>query len=240
MAGTTSEPAADVRATLHNVEILGGRHLKRRIIETMIDGSFEKPEIDAGLACIQPGDRVIEMGAGSGTVGAILTKNIPDVQILSFEANPNLLPAINALYAHNGLSDRNTVRNNAVVAGKDAPEAIDFYVRSNFLGSRIFAENNEPETQVVQVETVQYETLRKEFPHNVLMMDIEGAELDFLRAADLSDVDLVIIELHRKVYHRPGMQECKRAFADQGFTLDAANSKRSVFTYKKQNRIDAE
>jgi FkbM family methyltransferase len=240
MAGTTSEPAADVRATLHNVEVLGGRHLKRRIIETMIDESFEKPEIDAGLACIQPGDRVIEMGAGSGTVGAILTKNIPDVQILSFEANPNLLPAINALYAHNGLSDRNTVRNNAVVAGKDAPEAIDFYVRSNFLGSRIFAENNEPETQMVRVETVQYQTLRKEFPHNVLMMDIEGAELDFLRAADLSDVDLVIIELHRKVYHRPGMQECKRAFAEQGFTLDAANSKRSVFTYKKQNRIDAE
>lgn len=240
MAGTTSEPAADVRATLHNVEVLGGRHLKRRIIETMIDGSFEKPEIDAGLACIAPGDRVIEMGAGSGTVGAILTKNIPEVQILSFEANPNLLPAINALYAHNGLSDRNTVRNNAVVAGKDAPEAIDFYVRSNFLGSRIFAENNEPETQMVQVGTVQYETLRKEYPHNVLMMDIEGAELDFLRAADLSDVDLVIIELHRKVYHRPGMQECKRTFADQGFILDEVHSKRSVFTYKKQNRIDAE
>ena len=72
------------------------------------------------------------------------------------------------------------------------------------------------------------------------MMDIEGAELDFLRGADLSDVDLVIIELHRKVYHRPGMQECKRAFADQGFILDEAHSKRSVFTYKKQNRIDAE
>ncbi|SFT07422.1 methyltransferase, FkbM family [Sulfitobacter marinus] len=239
MAGTTPEPAADVRATLHNVEVLGGRHLKRRIIETMIDGSFEKPEIDAGLACIKPGDRVIEMGAGSGTVGAILTKNISEVQILSFEANPNLLPAINALYEHNGLSDRNTVRNNAVVAGEDAPETINFYVRKNFLGSRVFAENNEPETQMVQVETVQYETLRKEFPHNVLMLDIEGAELDFLRAADLSDVDLVIIELHRKVYHRPGMQECKRAFASQGFILDAANSKRSVFTYKKQNRIDA-
>jgi FkbM family methyltransferase len=239
MAGATAKPAADVRATLHNVEVLGGRHLKRRIIETMVDGSFEKPEIDAGLACIKPGDRVIEMGAGSGTVGAILTKNIADVEILSFEANPNLLPAINALYEHNGLSNRNAVRNNAVVAGNDAPKTIDFYVRKNFLGSRIFAENNEPEAQKVNVDTVQYETLRKKFPHNVLMMDIEGAELDFLRAADLSDVDLVIIELHRKVYHRPGMQECKRAFVNQGFVLDEANSKRSVFTYKKQNRIDA-
>ena len=100
MAGTKKATAApDVRATLHNVEILGGRHLKRRILETMVDGSFEKPEIDAGLGCIKPGDRVIEMGAGSGTVGAILTKNIPDVQIMSFEANPNLLPAINELYA---------------------------------------------------------------------------------------------------------------------------------------------
>ncbi|MBQ0804410.1 MAG: FkbM family methyltransferase [Sulfitobacter sp.] len=241
MAGTKKATAApDVRATLHNVEILGGRHLKRRILETMIDGSFEKPEIDAGLGCIKPGDRVIEMGAGSGTVGAILTKNIPDVQIMWFEANPNLLPAINELYAHNGLTDRNTVQNKAVVAGKDAPKTIDFFVRKNFLGSRVFAENNEPDVEEVKVKTIQYEKLRKDFRHNVLMMDIEGAELDFLRGADLSDVDLVIIELHRKVYHRPGMQECKRAFADQGFILDEAHSKRSVFTYKKQNRIDAE
>lgn len=240
MADSKTAIAPDVRATLHNVEILGGRHLKRRILETMNDGSFEKPEIDAGLACIKPGDRVIEMGAGSGTVGAILTKNIADVQVMSFEANPNLLPAINALYAHNGLSDRNTVQNKAVVAGKDAPKTIDFFVRKNFLGSRASSENLEPDVEEVKVKTIQYDKLRKEFPHNVLMMDIEGAELDFLREADLSDVDLVIIELHRKVYHRPGMQECKKAFIRQGFVLDEANSKRSVFTYKKQNRLDAE
>jgi FkbM family methyltransferase len=228
----------EVVATVHGVEVLAGRHLKRRIVETMNEGKFENPEISAGLGCILPGDRVVEMGSGSGTVGAVLAKNIKNVQIRSFEANPNLIDAIAGLYKHNKLTRRIKVQNNAVVAGDDAPKAIDFYVRSNFLGSRTSAENNEPDAEKISVETIKYDEVRNEFPHNVLMIDIEGAELDFLRDADLSEIDLVIIELHRAVYHRPGMNACRGNLERQGFVQDREFCRRGVFTYKKAHRLN--
>jgi nucleoside-diphosphate-sugar epimerase len=64
---------------------------------------------------------------------------------------------------------------------------------------------------------------------DVLIMDIEGAEADFLRHADLSGLRAIVIELHPDVYGQPVLRECKTILLEAGFQrLDC--STRTVWT----------
>jgi len=66
------------------------------------------------------------------------------------------------------------------------------------------------------------------------MMDIEGAELEFLRHADLSCVHTFIAEMHRDIYGREGMKECRRSLDAAGFEIDSENSKVGVHVYRRK------
>ena len=98
-----------VVATLQGVEVILAPHLKANIRRLIRSGDYEKPEIEFGLANLQPGDRVMEMGTGAGIVGSVFIKNIKDLKLQSFEANPDLIEHIRALYSHNGVDHSATV-----------------------------------------------------------------------------------------------------------------------------------
>ena len=109
----------------------------------------------------------------------------------SYEANPDLIPHIRNLYEHNGLNDCATVSNNIVVTGNNQPDAISFDIHDNFLGSQRSDTNTKDKARTVSVETKHYDAISREYPHNVLIMDIEGNELEFLEGADLSKRKIV-------------------------------------------------
>jgi hypothetical protein len=50
-----------------------------------------------------------------------------------------------------------------------------------------------------------------------MIIDIEGAELDFLEKADLSGIRGIVIEFHPKIYQVAGMRHCKSLLRAQGF-----------------------
>lgn len=222
-----TEATLTIVATCHGVEVPDAPILGPRMIEAMNNHRYERQEIECGLAVIPKGARILEMGAGAGVVGAVLAKNCAPVSILSIEANPGLLPHINRLYAHNGLQDLISVRHAVVFSAPDAPGTVTFNVAGNFLGSSL-TELPGKKTRAVEVPVLRYSDLTKEYPHDTIMMDIEGGELDFLRHADLSGVNLVILEMHRDAYGREGMQEIRNLFLDKGFTLNEEQSKVGV------------
>lgn len=234
---SASSVSPEVVATLRGVEILAAPHLKPPILRGIRSGSYERPEIEFGLANLRPGDRIMEMGTGAGIVGSVFAKHIKDITIRSFEANPDLIEHIRKLYAHNGVDRVASVSNNVVVSGANPPKNMDFYVRVNFLGSRLSAENNEPAARKVSVPTKHYDAISREFPHNVVVMDIEGGELDFLADADLSAVDLVMLELHPNVYGAEGRDQVVAHLNRQGFALDPATSHDQVASFKKPARM---
>ncbi|MDE9451613.1 FkbM family methyltransferase [Aliiroseovarius sp. Z3] len=224
-------------ATLKRIEVLSAPHLKPSILRSIRSGDYERPEIEFGLANLRPGDRVVEMGTGAGIVGSVFSKHIKDLKIRSYEANPDLIDHIRALYAHNEVGDVVSVTNNIVVSGEHAPDQMDFFVRSNFLGSRLSAENTENDARKVSVATKHYDEITREYPHNVLVMDIEGGELEFLADANLSGVELVMLELHPKVYGGNGRQQVIEHLTRKGFTLDEATSRGQVASFKKPARM---
>ena len=179
------------------------------------EGRFERPEIEIGRKVFRPGDRIIEMGTGLGIVGAIMAQNCQIEAMLSFEGNYRLIAAIRALYERNNLSSIIEVRNALLFSAPNPPETVPFYIRDNFLGSGLASANPRTETYHVAVEP--WDKVKAAFRPNALLLDIEGAELEFFRHADLSGIERIVFEIHRKVYQRAGIHEIRDVLNAQGF-----------------------
>lgn len=221
----------EVVANYHGVEVLDAPHLGPTMIKNMVEGSYERREVQNALAFIKKGDVVIEMGAGAGIVGAVATKNCAPAKVVSFEANHKLIKSIKALYAHNGIKNKIEVRNKIVLSDPDAPKSVDFFIRGNFLGSGMTITKGVERAEKVSVPVVKWETIKKQIKPTVLLMDIEGAELEFFRHADLSGIRVIIAELHRHIYHRPGMREIRDGIAAKGYVEDKEASGGGVFVF---------
>jgi FkbM family methyltransferase len=229
----TGSDEPEIVACYHGVRVPAGPHLSAGMIRALADGRFEAEELRTARATIRPGDRVLELGAGSGAVGAAIALACRPAAILAFEPNPRLVPHARALYAANGLQGTISLRHGLVLAEPDAPAEVEFHLRGNFLGSGLALARGARRARTVQVPVTRHADLRRDFPHNVLLMDIEGAERDFLRHADLSGVRLVLMELHSGHYGRDGVQDCRRALRRAGLVRDDALSGRSVAVFRR-------
>ncbi|MBL4928330.1 FkbM family methyltransferase [Fuscibacter oryzae] len=234
MTNTADAPTETrIVATIHGVQVPQSPHFGPAMVQSITDGRYERGEIETGLSAIPEGARILEMGTGSGIVGAVMALNRKPTAMLSVEANPNLLPQISALYQQNGLQDSITLRHGVVFSQPNPPAMVEFFVAGNFLGSGLFRPEDKKRT-AVQVPVIPYDTLKAAFPHDVLMMDIEGAELDFLRHADLSGVTLFLAEFHRDIYGREGMRECRHLLDKAGFVIDDTLSRAGVHVWRRR------
>ena len=201
-------------AVYHGVKVppspLIGPYLRR----TLKEGWYEAREVTAALRLVRPGDRVLELGAGIGVTGAITALNRFPQKVLCYEPNPNLIEPIRALHVLNGLSDMIEVENAVVLAGDAPPPTAKFNVRPNYIGSRLADEAKRG--TVIDVPVHPFDAVKARFCPDVLLIDIEGAELDFLEKADLTGIRALVIEFHPKIYGMPGMRHCKSLLRAQG------------------------
>lgn len=218
---------SEIVARCHGVEVPASPYLGPGMVRSIDSGRYEAGEIAAGLACIPKASRILELGAGAGIVGAVLARNCEPVGMVSIEANPRLIPHIRDLHAHNGLDRLIDLRHCVVLSDPDAPQTVDFHVLGNFLGSSL-AKRKEGRGVTVNVPVLRYADLTASFPHDAIMMDIEGGELDFLRHADLGPVKVFVAEFHEDVYGKDGMEECGRLLSQQGLVRDEQNSRGAV------------
>lgn len=218
-----------VAAECHGVQVPPSRFLHDRRIERINAAQYEGQEIAGALHVVTQDDTVLEIGAGIGLVGAVIAANRQPKQVHAFEANPELIPEIEALYAANGLSERISVRNQVLVSAPDRPDTVPFFLRNSYLGSSL-ADPGKKTRKRVEVETASFAETCAALAPTVLVMDIEGGELNLLRHADLSGFRAVVLEFHPKVYGVSGMRACKRILRQAGFARVDAVSTRTVWT----------
>lgn len=216
-------------AECHGVKVPDSPMMTPERAERINAARYEGQEIAGALEVIHPGDHVLELGAGLGLVGAIAAKNGNPAKVLAFEANPNLIEHINALYALNGLSNRIEVRNEVLISAPDAPETMPFHIRNSYLGSSLIDTDRRATTRV-DVPTADYAKIHSNFEPDVLLMDIEGGELEFLRHASLNGVRAIVIEFHPEAYGIEGMRECKSILKRAGFGKVEGHCTRHVWT----------
>ncbi|WIY25977.1 FkbM family methyltransferase [Parasedimentitalea psychrophila] len=210
---------------------LEGDHITRPIFDQLSWVGYETPEIEALLALVRSGDRILEAGVGLGVVSALAAKHFPDAKIRSYEANPMLIAPIQDLYRRNGLTTID-LRNEILVRGVAGDSHRTFYIHESFAESSLL----EPEggaASVVSVPTENFEHVLSEFAPDVLVIDIEGGEEELLCAVDLTEIRVLVLELHPKVVSRQGIKEIYDSCAAAGLYPRCDLSTGNVVAFEK-------
>lgn len=236
---TEQTEQTEIAAECLGVKVPASRFLHDKRIERINAAEYEGQEMAGALHVVRPEDVVLEIGAGIGLVGAVIAVNAKPRAVHSYEANPELIPAIEALYAANGLQDRISVRNAVLVSAPERPDSVTFHVHSSYLGSSLI-EPSGRKSRAVEVSTESFSEVCERVRPTVLVMDIEGGELEILRHADLSGFRAMVLEFHPKAYGIGGMRDCKNILRAAGFERIAEKSVRTVWTCERSDAGDAE
>ena len=86
----------------------------------------------------------------------------------------------------------------------------------------------------MQVKTAGFNETVAALKPDVLIMDIEGGELDVLKDADLSSIRAVVLEFHPGAYGIEGMRTCKDILKKAGFERIESHSTRTVWACERK------
>lgn len=192
-------------------------------------GTYENKEVEAALKVTQPGDTVLELGAGIGFLSAVLSQKRDVAHVHAFEANPHLIPYIKEVHTTNDI--QNVTVHNAVLGARKGKAK--FYVRKKFIASSLAPIKGSIVTAEVPVEIRNAKSVMKELQPDVLICDIEGAEIDVIPLLDLSKLRAAVIELHPQWIGPEGMNAVFSAFIGAGLAYWAGGSNGKVVTFRR-------
>jgi FkbM family methyltransferase len=180
------------RFRIYDLDIEVPDHLLSPTIERGLEkGWYERDEVEIARARLAPGDRVLELGAGLGITALVAAKIVGSENVMAFEANPELLDVERRNASENSLPVKfsNFVLMPETRLPKDS--LVRFSVEKDFWASSI-----SDAATAIAVPSRSLEAVLAEFHPNVLIMDIEGYEVDLIEAADLSMINKFIFEIH--------------------------------------------
>ena len=206
--------------TVHGVRVPISRdEVSAEIWRALQTGSYEANEARRISRAVRPGDRVLELGAGLGVITSIIA-SVDDVRVWSFEADPQTARLAQRVVDLN--CDGNVLLSSGILAA-GPPRKISFFRRADFWMSSGFADQG-PYQQVIEITSRDIDAFIAKHRINVLIMDVEGAELDLLQNAALPGIERVFLELHDHLYGLAGVQAITAAMAHKGLIYDPRGS----------------
>lgn len=208
--------------------VLDRAGMDRRLVADLHRGDYEAKERTIVSRLLRPGDRVLEGGAGMGVVTMTIARIVGAPNVLAFEASPRTAGYLQRNLAANGLQV--TVRR-AALAAEDGE--MTFFANPNVLSSSLHERSG---ATAVTVQAHAVGPIVAAFAPNVLVLDIEGAEIEVVEAAPLDGVDLMIVEIHPHVRGSQAYVRLYRRAFDAGFFLSHEASHGAVVTFMKPGR----
>src|SRR5690606_35137798 len=98
-------------------------------------------------------------------------------------------------------------------------------------------ENQGPYEHAIELSSANIDEFIVRHDINVLIMDIEGAERDLLRSADLTGVDRIFLELHDHLYGLAGIRDMMHALAEKGYAYDPRGSQGPCVLFAKDDGV---
>jgi len=184
---------------------------------TLAAGRYERRERKLASRVVRDGDVVLELGAGLGFISSYLRKSTGVGKIVAVEANPRLIPYIQRVHAMNA-STNIEVLNGVVVPDHAGPASFSFYCRRDFWASSL--SDTSPYEAELQVKTHVLPDLLTTYRPDVLVMDIEGGEIELLSAKDLGSIRAAVIETHPYAYGAAGLAALESNLQRLGFHED--------------------
>lgn len=194
------------------------------------ENTYEAKETAAALRTVRAGDRVIELGAGIGYMSTLVSKKRNVESVHAFEANPHLIDYIRSVHAANEVTNATVV--NAIL-GKRKGSA-SFYVRNKLTASSLEKMDGAGIASVETIDVLNAAHVFKDIAPNVLIADIEGAEVDLIPDLDLTGLRAAIIELHPQWIGPTGVNIVMQAFMDAGMAYYHRGSHGKVVAFRRR------
>jgi FkbM family methyltransferase len=196
-------------------------------------GTYEIREATAVLEKMKSHQRVLELGGGLGFMSTLVAKRLEPAAYTLVEADPRLIPIIKETHQLNNV--KGVLVHNCVATSN--PELLsrgycELQIASTFWGSSINAAHLK-NAKKVRVEAVPLKTFLHSAIPDVLLVDIEGGEVDLFTEIDMPSVQLVIMELHPNVIGADGMSRIENEFARMGLHKDAYDDATRVGIYRR-------
>jgi len=206
------------------------------IIATLESGQYEARERWLAKEILKPTDRVIEAGTAVGLVAMTAASIVGAANVLTFDANPEIVADAQRNFHRNGLSEIKSrwgvLKNRRSISREN--ETVDFYIAKHFWASRLHAsEHDESILKKVRVPVFCLEDEIEDHRANVLICDIEGGEVDLLMQADLAGIMKIIIETHYGWADERQTDEMIRKFICEGFSIHLGLSGQQVFLLRR-------
>lgn len=196
----------------------------------ILEGRFETAEARQIPLIVEPGDRVLEIGAGIGFISTLLSRERRVASVLAVEANPSLLDYMERLHTINRV--RKVRRLNAVLTCEAGADRATFYLRQDFWMGSLMAGPN-PYVGTVEVPTRDLDALLVAEAVSLIVCDVEGAETFLFENAELSGVDRVFLEVHDHITGLSGVGRVFETLAAKGFAYDPRHSEGSVVLFRR-------
>jgi len=190
-------------------------------------GSYESHEASVLDGLIQPGEVILEIGAGCGFISTYCAKNPRTYKVFCVEANPNLIDPIKLTHAVNAV----TVPVFNEILGNEDGET-DFYLHRDFWASGTHSFLGTP----IRVKKTSFQSRLDQIRPTMLIIDIEGGEEKLFEAVELKGVKKIMLELHQPTIGRRGIKKVFDLLSAQGFHYDVWHSFYSVVTFSHVDR----
>jgi FkbM family methyltransferase len=197
------------------------------IIRSIHAGTYEAHEAKELNALIQPGEVILEIGAGCGFISTCCAKNPNTKAVFCVEANPRLIDIIRLTHEINGVEV--TVFHE--ILSQETGE-VDFYLHEDFWASGTHSFLGKP----VKVKTTPFQQRLDEIKPTMLVIDIEGGEETLFDNVDLTGVKKILLEVHQPTIGRHGMKKLFDLLSAQNFHYDMWHSMHSVVTFSHVDR----
>ena len=208
--------------------VLDPAYLSPKLRKRIRAGRLSQPEAEIAARLVERGERFVELGGGIGYTSSLVAKRGLAESVTTFEPNPDVIPAMKRTHAMNGV--RAAVLNAVVVARKES-DTIPFFVSEHFNASSLSGRAQAQKR--VDVPVMSFAEMKERFSPTMLLIDIEGAELDLFHDIDLGGVRKVLVELHKRSYGEAGLQRIDRFFAASGFARDPRFSRGQVVLFRR-------
>jgi FkbM family methyltransferase len=198
------------------------------VVGSIRSGDYEAHEAAELDALIQPGEVILEIGAGCGFISTYCAKNSHTAAVFCVEANPRLIEVIRLTHRVNNVTA--TVYNE--IPAREDGEA-DFFVHQDFWASGTHSFLGTP----IKVPATSFQRRLDEIQPSMLIVDIEGGEETLFEGVNLAGVKKIMLELHQPTIGRRGVKRVFDLLSAQEFHYDVWHSTRSIVTFSHVERV---
>ncbi|MDF1856915.1 FkbM family methyltransferase [Pseudooceanicola sp.] len=202
-----------------------------KILRKLKSGQYEGFEARAAGLRVRKGFRVLELGGGMGYVGSICANITGGENLVTVEANPDMIPVIRANFDQNG-HQAATLLHGAVTGNAAEGETLEFRRGPAFWGASI-AEDGTGKGDIVEVPLLRIGELLKAHRPNVVIMDIEGAEQHLFDAPWPRHVRFVMMEIHPARYPASVIRDIFDCMSASNMAYDPRASSGGVVSFRR-------